>query len=86
MSDTGCPHPVDDLVSIETEQTVVFVPSWSPSSVLHLKTQRNQPYGSVRKCCERCGIALVPPEPLPWTADEQIYNNPPTGFTNCNSQ
>jgi len=22
---------------------------------LHLRTQRNQPYGSVRLCCERCG-------------------------------
>ena len=26
--------------------------------ILHLVTQRNQPYGSVRKCCERCGLAI----------------------------
>lgn len=26
---------------------------------LHLKTQRDQPYGSERKCCEVCGVALV---------------------------
>lgn len=26
---------------------------------LHLMTQRDQPYGSVRKCCEMCGLMLV---------------------------
>jgi len=26
--------------------------------ILHLVTQRNQPYGSTRKCCERCGLAV----------------------------
>ena len=26
--------------------------------ILHLVTQRNQPYGSRRKCCERCGRAI----------------------------
>ena len=26
---------------------------------LHLVTQRNQPYGSSRKCCERCGLAIT---------------------------
>lgn len=26
---------------------------------LHLMTQRNQPYGSHRKCCEECGVMLV---------------------------
>jgi len=25
---------------------------------LHLVTQRNQPYGSRSKCCERCGLAI----------------------------
>ena len=25
------------------------------SRVLHLITQRNQPYGSTRHCCEECG-------------------------------
>jgi hypothetical protein len=61
------------------------IPSWSPGNVLHLKTQRDQPYGSVRKCCERCGVALIPPEPFPWTADEAIYYHPPSGFVNCAS-
>lgn len=26
---------------------------------LHLVTQHNQPYGSTRKCCERCGKAVI---------------------------
>lgn len=26
---------------------------------LHLMTQRGQPYGSVRRCCERCGLMMV---------------------------
>jgi hypothetical protein len=25
---------------------------------MHVVTQDNQPYGSVRKCCERCGTAI----------------------------
>jgi len=25
---------------------------------IHLVTQRNQPYGSRRKCCEQCGLAI----------------------------
>lgn len=28
-------------------------------ATLHLMTQRDQPYGSVRKCCEMCGLVLV---------------------------
>lgn len=27
-------------------------------SKLHLITQNNQPYGSARRCCERCGLAV----------------------------
>jgi len=26
---------------------------------LHLMTQRGQPYGSERRCCEQCGLMLV---------------------------
>lgn len=30
------------------------------STTLHLMTQRGQqPYGSERRCCERCGLMLV---------------------------
>lgn len=47
---------------------------------LHLVTQRNQPYGSVRRCCERCGVMAGPysfgqPGTGPvWTDDEREYN------------
>ena len=30
----------------------------SDKPLLHLRTQQDQPYGSVRKCCERCGLAM----------------------------
>ena len=29
------------------------------SITLHLMTQRDQPYGSQRKCCEMCGLMMV---------------------------
>ena len=29
------------------------------STTLHLMTQRDQPYGSVRRCCEMCGLMMV---------------------------
>ncbi len=52
-------------------------------TVLHLKTQRNQPYGSERRCCERCGVMIwIPPVPE-WTDDEDVYNNPPEGYVRC---
>lgn len=28
------------------------------NKILHLRTQNNQPYGSVRLCCEICGLAI----------------------------
>ncbi len=39
--------------------------------VLHLKTQRGQPYGSERRCCEHCGVMIWhgPPEGSAWTDD-----------------
>lgn len=27
-------------------------------SQLHLRSQRDQPYGSVRRCCNNCGVML----------------------------
>lgn len=30
----------------------------SNKKVIHLMTQDDQPYGSQRKCCERCGTAM----------------------------
>jgi hypothetical protein len=34
--------------------------------ILHLMTQRDQPYGSVRKCCENCGLMMVARPPSFW--------------------
>ncbi|CAB4131543.1 hypothetical protein UFOVP276_8 [uncultured Caudovirales phage] len=51
--------------------------------VMHLMTQRNQPYGSTRRCCEMCGVMIWPhPQPL-FTTDPEEYENPPQGFIRC---
>ena len=57
---------------------------------LHLMTQRDQPYGSERRCCERCGIMLVWRPPTFWAnhayvEDEQQYYNQAT-FVTCEEQ
>lgn len=49
---------------------------------LHLMTQRGQPYGSSRKCCEMCGLMLVarPPEfwnEHGWTEEPAHYKRWP---------
>ena len=52
--------------------------------VLHLKTQRGQPYGSERRCCEECGIMIGGLESnVKWTADPENYAKPPAGFIRC---
>lgn len=53
------------------------------SLTLHLVTQRGQPYGSVRKCCERCGSMRVAVGDHVWTADEGTWRFPPDGYVNC---
>jgi len=45
---------------------------------LHLRTQRDQPYGSMRRCCERCGVMVWPErfgeaETPEWTDDEAEF-------------
>ena len=44
---------------------------------LHLRTQRNQPYGSERRCCEMCGAMVwesMQGDKTPrWTDDEKAY-------------
>lgn len=45
-------------------------------NLLHLRTQRNQSYGSQRRCCERCGIMIWSERDLSsptYTDDEQTY-------------
>jgi len=50
--------------------------------VLHLKTQRGQPYGSVRRCCERCGV-MVGVDTGAWTFDPDVWRAPPLGYVAC---
>lgn len=55
--------------------------------ILHLKTQRNQPYGSVRKCCEKCG-KMIWGDSLPadqaWTDNPDVYENASWhGYAKC---
>lgn len=38
--------------------------------MIHLMTQNNQPFGSVRRCCERCGLAY----PKDYTDDPAAYS------------
>jgi hypothetical protein len=50
-------------------------------------TQRGQPYGSERRCCERCGLMMVSrPDSFwelhTWTDHEPDYKRWPVGSTN----
>lgn len=47
-------------------------------TILHFKTQSDQPYGSQRRCCNMCGMMLwnQPGEP-PWTDDADAYDMSP---------
>lgn len=50
---------------------------------LHLMTQRGQPYGSERRCCESCGLMLVSrPDSFwtkhAWTNDPALYRHYPS--------
>lgn len=49
----------------------------NPARALHLVTQRNQPYGSVRRCCEQCGVMVGD---IAWTDDEATFDASPV---NC---
>lgn len=58
------------------------------SITLHLMTQRGQPYGSVRRCCERCGLMLVARPLAFWDAhayaDKEVdYRDDHEGFETC---
>jgi len=55
----------------------------SNRTIVHLKTQRGQPYGSERRCCERCGIMIWGPSDICWTDDQVLYESPPEGYVSC---
>lgn len=44
-------------------------------TVVHLVTQFGQPYGSVRRCCERCGIMTIGKDAPPHTDDPEVWGN-----------
>lgn len=56
-------------------------------TTLHLMTQRDQPYGSQRKCCEYCGLMLIGrPDSFwrkhTWTDEPEHFKHWPAGTTN----
>ena len=52
------------------------------AAVLHLMTQRNQPYGSERRCCEVCG-RMIASTTFPYTDDPDLYQNPGPNYIPC---
>jgi hypothetical protein len=55
-------------------------------TVLHLMTQGRQPYGRLRKCCEKCGLLI---QDQAYTDNRDLYYHPPrsggaeTVFVRC---
>ena len=43
--------------------------------VLHLITQDDQPLGSVRQCCEKCGLSVYSPGFM-YTDNRDFYRDP----------
>ena len=59
------------------------MPNATATETLHLMTQRNQPYGSERRCCERCGVMIwTTPRPR-FTNNLDVWRVPPEGFVRC---
>lgn len=57
---------------------------------LHLMTQRDQPYGSTRRCCERCGLMMVNRDESfwrehAWIDEEAHYHDNNPGHTTCDT-
>lgn len=58
------------------------------SKTLHLMTQRGQPIGSERRCCECCGLMMVWRPDTFWQAhaytdDERLYQDNHAEHTTC---
>lgn len=55
----------------------------SPNAkVCHLMTQRDQPYGSMRRCCEMCG-AMIPGTDRHFTDKPAVYENLSVNYVRC---
>ncbi len=57
------------------------------SIIVHLATQRDQPYGSTRRCCEICGVAIASVDHTGhgYTDDQREYGFLPDGYITCAS-
>ena len=66
----------------------ILVASKKAPVVLHLMTQRDQPYGSERRCCERCGVVIWGSSPPAFTNDPSRWEatGPATGFVRCDEK
>ena len=51
--------------------------------VVHLITQRDQPYGSVRRCCERCGAMHGLGYELTHVTNEVAFHTLPLPYMAC---
>jgi hypothetical protein len=52
------------------------------AQIAHLMTQRNQPYGSERRCCEVCGRMIIGTMNQ-YTDDEDVYNHLDKNYIRC---
>jgi hypothetical protein len=81
LTDEECAEVVERLgidIPKWAEEIRAKVAAAEKQEKLHLKTQRNQPFGSERRCCERCGIMLwgQSGEP-PWTSNPDVWERSP---------
>ncbi|MBI9080864.1 MAG: hypothetical protein JEY79_14135 [Pseudodesulfovibrio sp.] len=68
----------------------VSKPPTTSKGILHLVTQDNQPYGSHRKCCEKCGKGIHSMKGVEageaYTSHRQFYKQAESnGWTACTS-
>lgn len=61
-----------------------------PIEIVHYMTQNAQPYGSRRRCCERCGAMCVEPFTdrivATFTDKNPTTHEVPPGFRWCSSE
>lgn len=59
----------------------------TPHKIVHLITQRNQPYGSVRRCCELCGAyGKIDGKTHFYVETETEFSKLPEGHIRCNDR
>lgn len=61
-----------EIISDQEIETVHANANLGEMEKLHLMTQRDQPYGSVRMCCERCGEMIAYTDKR-YTDDPKVY-------------